>query len=851
MAKLAIRGLLARKLRSALTAFAVVLGVGLVSGTYVLTDTIDSSFDDIFRTANEGSDVVVKSRESVEREDDTVPAMDAAVLEQVRAVDGVAKAAGGIFDSVAIFDKDGDIISSGGAPMFVASTAPKPFDPFIYVEGRPPDGPRELAVDRLTADRFDFEVGGQIKVAGEPGAREYRIAGVAKFGEVESIGGAAMVIATLEEAQRLTGKPGRLDTIAAAADEGVTPERLAAAVDAALPPSLTALTGEQEAADQAADIEEALSFFQTALLVFAGIALFVGAFTIFNTFSITVAQRMREFAMLRTLGASRRQVLAAVVVEALVIGVVAGALGLLAGIGLAPGLNELFKSFGLDLPNTGTVIKSRTIVVSLIVGTLVTLVAALVPALRATRIAPVAALREGAVIPRGRRHRLVLPFALLLLSLGVGLICAGLFAGIDDEGTTLPLLGGGAAAVFLGTALASPRLVRPLASVVGRPIERLRGVTGRIARENAVRNPARTAVTAAALMIGLALVTFVTVFAAGARHSVDDIIDRQFAGDLVIQHTDGFSPVPAAAGDAARQLPGVNVASPIRGSEGQLEGETSALDVTGIDPSTFTRVLSFDWERGSDDTMRSLGPEDAVLDEEFADEEGLSVGDLVTVKTPTGKVAAYTVRGTFDNQELTGEVVVRNDTLRRDFDERRNQTILLGLADGADKGDVRERLDELLEQRFPMAEALDQEDFKDRIAEGVNSVLGLIYVLLALAVIVSLFGIVNTLALSIHERTREIGMLRAIGMSVRQMRRIVRYEAVITALIGAVLGSVIGVFFGWIVLQPLEEEGFSFTFPAGTIAVMLAIAAVAGVLAAIAPARRATRVDVLDALAYE
>ena len=850
MTKLAFRGLAARKLRSALTAFAIVLGVGLMAGTYVLTDTIDRSFGDIFRTANEGSDVVVKSRESVDTEQGSLPPMKASVLRKVRRVDGVKSAAGGIFDLVSIFDEKGDRVGSQNAPTFVGSAVPPPFDAFRYTDGRPPQSAGEVAVDANTADRHDFSVGDTITVAGEQGAKKYRVSGVAKFGEVDSFGGAAIVIAALPEAQRLTGKEGELDTVNVAAADGVDAKVLAARIDAVLPDSIAVTTGEEDAANQAQDVEDSLGFLQTALLVFAGIALFVGAFTIFNTFSITVAQRIREFAMLRTLGASRRQVLVAVVGEALAIGLVGSGLGLLAGIGLAPALNAMFTAFGIDLPNTGTVILGRTVTVSLVVGTAVTVVAALVPALRATRVAPVAALREGAVIPPHRRARLVMPFALLLLVAGLVLICVGLFAGIDDDGTALGLLGGGAVAIFLGTALASPKLVGPIAGAVGRPIERLRGVTGRLARENAVRNPGRTAVTAAALMIGLALVTFVTVFASATRHSVDKVIEDQFAGDLVIQNTDGFTLFPDGVTDVARSVEGVALASPVRRAEGRLQGGEN-FDVTGVDPRTFPELLSLEWDQGSDDTLRRLGRHDAALDRDWAADRGIFVGDRFGVLTPTGKEVAYRAVGTFDNQNLTGQVVLPNRAVGADFDERRDSYVLIKLAPGADGGAVKRRLDGVLDARYPMVESLDQADYKDRIAQQVNQLLGLIYVLLALAIIVSLFGIVNTLALSIHERTREIGMLRAIGMSVRQMRLVVRYEAVITALIGAVLGTVIGVFFGWIVIQPLRGDGFGFTFPAGTIIAMLALAAVAGVLAAIAPARRATRVDVLDALAYE
>jgi putative ABC transport system permease protein len=332
---------------------------------------------------------------------------------------------------------------------------------------------------------------------------------------------------------------------------------------------------------------------------------------------------------------------------------------------------------------------------------------------------------------------------------------------------------------------------------------------------------------------------------------VDEVIDERFAGDIVIQNTDGFTYFTDAVTGAVREVEGVEQASPVRNTDGQLQGQSETITVSGVHPPTFGDLISLEWEVGSNDTLRQLGPGTAALDKDWAADEGILPGERFTIATPTGREVAYTAAGTFDNPDLTGEVVIAADTLTADFGERRDAYVLIGVADGADPNAVRERVGALLKERFPNVEALDRQGYKDRVAESLNQVLGLIYVLLALAIIVSLFGIVNTLALSIHERTREIGMLRAIGMSVRQMRRIVRYEAVITALIGAVLGTVIGVFFGWIVIQPLKDDGFSFSFPAGTIVAMLLVAAVAGVLAAIAPARRATRLNVLDALAYE
>ncbi len=846
-----VRGLWGRKLRAVLTMLAVLLGVALMAGSYVLTDTINASFDDIFQETSQGVDVAVVPRETVEREQGEPPAFPASLLARARAVEGVERAEGSIFDTVSILGDDGEPIQAEGAPNFAASVQPDPFNPFKYVQGRPPRTAREVALDSFTADRKGFEVGERLRVVGERGEQTYRITGIANLGEVESFGGASVAVMTLPEAQQATGKEGKFDEISIAAETGVAEKALKRRVREVMPASVEVRTGEENADAQSQDTADDLGFLQTALLVFAFIALFVGAFTIFNTFSITVAQRTREFGMLRTLGASRRQVLTSVVLEALLIGVTGSVLGLVAGLGVAAGIGGLFKSIGIDLPNTGTVVAARTIIVSLLVGSLVTLIAALGPAVRATRVSPMEALQESAAPPR-RRRRLVLPLAGVLGLVGVGLLLYGLFGGIEDGNAAAGTVGFGAVVLVFAVALLSPQLVRPLASLVGKPIERVRGVTGRLARENSTRNPGRTAATAAALMIGLALVTFVTVFAAGLKASFDDTIEKTLSGDLTIQHKDGFSPFPAQAGREVARVDGVEAASPIRFDESRVEGTSGTRFMTGIDPGTLRQVFDIDWEEGSDATLGGLGPNGAILDEGFAEAEGFDVGDRMRVLTPTGKRVSYTVRGTFkDRTDFFGDYAIRNSTLAQDFDSNKDALVLVKLEDGANADAVSRSIDGLLEDRFATVESLDQQELKDSLGSQIDELVGLLYALLSLAVIVSLFGIVNALALAIYERTRELGLLRAIGMSRRQVRRVVRYEAVITALIGAVIGMVLGLFFAVVISRPLADEGFVLSIPVGTLIVLLVLAMLAGVLAAIGPARRASKLDVLNALAYE
>jgi putative ABC transport system permease protein len=488
-------------------------------------------------------------------------------------------------------------------------------------------------------------------------------------------------------------------------------------------------------------------------------------------------------------------------------------------------------------------------VLSLVVGMVVTLAAALSPALRATRVLPMAALLEAA-LPESRSHgRVFTGFAVLLMLGGIALTCLGLFGGVESNAAA-GLVGGGAVATLFGVSMFSPRLVRPLASVTGWPLQKLRGITGRLARENAVRKPGRTAVTAAALMIGLAVVVFVTVFAAGISASIGDAIDRNFQGDVVLQNIDGFSPISPDAGREAAQVEGVKTVSSLSFAGGEYEGKD--IRVSAVDPSTVSDVLSLEWEEGSPGTLRGLTGDTAVVDDAWASSNDVDVGDQITVLTPLERQITLTVDGTVkDNADLLGNVVVSEDTLRREFGTRQPSMTLVALDEGANADRVQEQISDRVDRRFPTVDTLNQQELKDNQEEQINQLVGFFYVLLALAIVISLLGIVTTLALSIHERTRELGMLRAVGMSRRQVRSMVRYESVITALIGAILGTVLGVIFASLVAVPLADEGFELSYPIGTLLVLLVLAALAGVLAAIFPARRAARLDVLRALAYE
>jgi putative ABC transport system permease protein len=848
MRKVALRGLVARKLRLVLTALAVALGVTLIAGTYVFTDTINRSFDRIFTESAKGTDASITPKQTIDVSNNggTVPTVSPAILAQVRRQPGVQSADGSVFDVGTILGKDGKRIGKGGAPNFIASIADQPrFDAFTVKQGRKPRTPDEVAMDASTVKKQGWKLGDKIAIVGSAPRKDYTLVGTTQIAGADSLGGAAVADMLLPEAQRMLGKRG-FDQIQVSAKNGVTPAQLRDQLKTALPKTVNVRTGQEEARKQSDDIKSNLSFLTTLLLAFAGISLFVGAFIIFNTFSITVTQRMREFALLRTLGASRGQVMRSVITEGVTIGVLGSVAGLLLGVAVAGGLRALFRAVGVDLPSNGNVILSRTIIVSLVVGTVVTVLSSLAPALRATRVPPVEALQEGAVPTTRGPSRKVTLAGLVLGVIGVGLMVAGLFGSFSSN-ASLSFVGGGALATFLGVALVSPYLVRPLASIVGRPFERTRGITGRLARENTVRQPGRTAVTAAALMVGVALVAFVSIFAAGVKTTIAKAVDDNLKAAFVVQNTDGFSPFSPAVLRRVEQVPGVRETSPVRFGLARVRGVKGNQAVSGIDPRTFNDLYGVSSGAAA---LDALGPGRIAISKKYGDDHDVKAGDPIRLTTSAGKRETLRVTGVVDDKGgLVSALIVTNRQMLSDFGEPKDAFGMVGVAPGANEKVVQNRIKGVLDRQFPEAEVLTAKEFTDDVAGQVNQLLYLIYALLALAVIVSLFGIVNTLVLSITERTRELGLLRAVGTTQRQVRRIVRYEAVITALIGGVLGIVLGAVLAVLFTQPLDN--FTLSIPVLTLVIMLVVAGIAGVGAAVLPARRASRLDVLDALAYE
>ncbi|HEY0318330.1 MAG TPA: ABC transporter permease [Solirubrobacterales bacterium] len=849
MTSLGLRSLWARKVRALTTSIAVVIGVAFVAGSYILTDTIFAAFDEIFSESLSGTSVVVTAKNPVEQENGEVPTVSASLLPRIQRTAGVKEAAGAIFTPGGFFDAGGEKIGNKFAPKFISSTLPGELESLNYVEGHRPRGPTEASIDRAAAGGAGLELGEKIELIGQGKAQRFRLVGFTQLGSA-SFGGASIAQVTLPVAQRLTHKAARFDQISVAADGGVSPVALKRRIAAEMPAGVRVETGTESADRSSEEIRDNLGFLQTFLLVFGFIAVFVGSFLIFNTFSITVAQRVSEFGMLRTLGASRRQILTSVLVEAVAIGLLGAVLGIGGGFLTALLLNALLQAFGIDLPTTSLVIESRTVVVALLVGVVVTFVSSLIPALRSTRVPPIAALH--AFVPtQSRRRRLVYAVLSLLLGLaGLLMLLAGLF-GSGSAGARAGLMGGGAAVIVLAVSLFSPRLVPPLATVAGWPLERARRLIGRLARENAQRNPGRTAVTAAALMIGLALVTFVTVFAAGLKSSVAQVVDENFSGGLVIQNSDGFSPIPNGAAAAASQVPGVDLVATVRSAEAKVldGGGTAKVTAPTLDIGD---AVTIEWTKGGPPAMRNLNDEEAVVSDSFASSHGLDVGDRFGLLTQKGRKPRFRVVGEFKSKlGVLGSVLVTQRRLAREFGQSQDTIDFIKTEAGVDAAEVQALLTKGVEIAFPTAEVLNQQELKESREEQVDQLVNLFYALLALAILISLLGIANTLALSIHERRRELGMLRAIGMSRRQVRTMIRYESVITALIGAILGMALGILFATLIAQPLKDEGFTLSYPIGSLILLLIVAGLAGVVAAIPPARRASRLDVLESLQYE
>lgn len=849
MLRTTLRNLAAHKLRLLTTGLAVLIGVAFMSGTMILSATMDATFDDMFVSAYEGTDGMVRSASVFETAEglEIRPRIDESMVDVVAAVDGVSVVQGDVWGLAQVVDPDGDPVGDPemGPPTLGASWPVDELNTWTLEEGRAPEAIDEVVIDKKTADDAGYAAGdaGRVLVNGAP--LDVTITGVVTFAGADSPGGASFSLFTVEAAQQHFGEVGKIDSVSIGAEEGVSQQELVERVAAALPADMEAITGDELVRENQDAMAEATAFFDQFMMIFAIVALLVGGFTIFNTFFITVAQRTKQHALMRAIGASRRQVLVSILAEAVAIGVVASALGLLAGVAVAAGLKAMLTAFGVALPAGGIVFGLNTAVVAFTAGVVVTVVAAVSPARKAGKVPPIAAMRDIEVTSSGYGSKERVIVGVLVLAAGAGGLLYGLF-GSPSNG--LAIVGGSAIVVFFGVSVLGRTVSLPMSRVIGWPLAMTRGIAGHLARENAMRSPKRTAATAAALMIGVGLVSFITIFAASTKASFNATIDRAFTGDIVITSPQQFGGGGGMSPELTQRvgdLPEVETAAGIRG--GVIEIGDSVEFILGADDATFD-LFDVEPVAGSPDDLDATS---IAVYEDVAEDLGLSVGDVVYTEFVATGAQELTVGMIYGENQPAGDWLLGIEAYEANYTEQLDSQIFIRSADGVSQ----EAALAAVEQEaaaFPGAKVLDQNEYKQDQLSFVDQMLGLVYAMLALAIIIALLGIGNTLALSIFERTRELGVLRAVGMTRRQLRTTIRWESVIIAVQGAVLGLVIGIFFGWALVAALAEEGLSrFSIPVVTLVWVVVLAALAGVVAAVLPARRAARLDVLRAVVTE
>ena len=853
MIRVALRGMVQRPLRTALTAIAIVLGVAMMSAAFTATDTMRAAANSLSTDAYSGTDAVVSAPvafDSTEGDIGGTQPIPASTLERVKQVPGVGVAVGDITEQAKVIGRDGKPVGSGpwfGIGYDAKAPGAEKVNPLKLESGRWAAGPGEVVLDVSTAKKQHLAIGDRVRVATDAPTGPFRLVGTARFGTVETLGTASVALFDLKAAQTLFDRANAYDDILVAAKPGVDPAALRADVKQAVGPHFAVRTAEEQDRFTFDGLKQFVSIIKYILLAFGGIAILVGAFTIFNALSITVAQRTRELALGRALGASRRQVLRSVIAEAFVMGAAASAVGIAAGVGLAKGVIALFTATGLDLPRASLQFETRTIIVGMVVGTTVTVVAGLVPALRATRVAPVEAMREVDVFTTHRASRRTTVAAVVISGIGLAALAYGLFGSGLSAGDRLFGMLGGCLALFIGTGLASPRLVPPISRLVAWPSRRFGGVAGRLASRNTVRNPGRTAGMAAALMIGVALVTFVGVLGHGLKTSATDRINSSVNASHVLadQKNPGWSSFSPGAVGAVGKVGGVTGVAAVKQREARAFGTSAMVD--SVDPASFSKVYSYDWKEGSDDTLRSLSGNGVLVTDSFAKKHSLKVGSAFTVTSPTGKKVGVVVRGIDKTPAIDvlgmGAITMHAATFAKAFPP--TQPRVAFVSGSASTGSLKAAL-----ASFPSIEVKTTSGYADQQAKSLDPLLGMLYVLLGLAIVVSVFGIINTLILAVVERTREIGLLRAVGMSRRQIRRTIRHESVVTALIGAALGIGIGLVLSALVCAALAGEGLAFAIPVGSLIAFVTLAVLLGVVAAALPARRAAKLDVLGALAH-
>ncbi len=832
-----IKGLLAHKLRLALTALAIVLGVTFISGTFVLTDTLHNTFTELFGNVYSKVDFQVRGVAQLGTGGNAVRnELPESLLSTVQAVPGVAAADGEVEGYAQYIGHNGKPIQTGGAPTLSVSYDPDPqLSSLHLIAGGPPTTSDDVVMDAGTAQKYDFSVGQQVRILTAGPTKTFTISGIAEFGTADNLAGATLAAFTLPTAQAVAQEVGQLDDINVVTAPGADQAAVQQAIAKVLPPGVEVVTGQTVVSESTSSVDQALSFFSTALLIFAFISLFVGAFTIFNTFSIIVGQRTRELALLRIVGANRRQVFRSVLGEAAITGLVSSVIGLGLGVLAALGLQALLRGFGITLPPGSLVFEPRTAVVGLLVGVGVTVLAALGPARGAVRIPPIAALDDRRSVPTASlRRRFIAGTALALV--GVIMLAIGLAK------PAIQLVGLGAVAIFLGTATLAPAIARPLSSVIGRPLARVFGEPGQLGRENSMRSPRRTAQTASALMVGLALVAAISVFGASVSRSVTSSADQAISADLIVTPT-GSGELSNSAASLASAVPGVTATSAVYGGQFEFQNTLSKLTAVSTDNLADTVIL-----RMTSGTSAALAQGELLIDSTTAQNKHLAVGDTVPARFALTGPTTLRVGGIFQANALIGSYLASAAFFLSHYPAQPPGALLLRTNGSAA---VDNAVTNALAP-YPNVQVQTRAQYEQAQVSSINQVLGLVYALLALAVLIALIGIVNTLMLSVFERTREIGLLRAVGMKRRQVRTMIRSEAVILAIFGAVIGIIIGTGMGIALVSSLKNQGITDTVvPYSRLVIFLILAALLGLVAASWPARRAAKLDVLAAIAAQ
>lgn len=846
MLKLTLRNLLARKVRLVMSGLAIVLGVAFLSGVLVFSNGLSSTFDSIIYSST--PDGVLRAEQTASFEagpTQTTRTLSPELVDQLEELPEVARADGDVVGiGMSLLASDGTLVGGTGAPTLAFNHTDGPNmagePPMVLSSGRWPTATNEIVLDDAAAENGDYELGDEVKLLAPFGESERTatLVGTAEFNGGGTAGATLLVFNTEGAQEIFLDGADAFHQISLTAADGVTQEELAAAADTVAPEGFEAVTGDQVAEESQDAVGQFLDVISTFLLVFAIIAVIVGGFIIVNTFTILVAQRSRELALMRALGASRRQVTSSVLLEAVVMSALAATAGIALGWLLARGLAALFRAIGLDIAGDELTLDLQAVLVSYAVGIGVTLVAAYLPARRAGKVAPVAAMRADAAPVRGSLRRRTI-IGGVLLAVGAGFAVVGIVGGPGPDALWIGI----AAVIWIITAAAT-------SSVLGQPVlalcrglfGRLFGATGRLAGENALRDPRRTGATASALMIGLALVSCIGVLAASLNASVDDVVDEEFTSDFLVQSTN-FLPFSTTVGDDLAEVDGVAVVSRQQWTGAQVDDDTVFL--TGND-AAFNDIYDLEVVDG----RQELEGNEALVTTGFAEDHGLEVGSPLTVTFLAGETLDLEVAGVIEGSETTGDVSVPLDLLAEAGVPRQDTSLSIQLEPGADPAVVGAALDKAAEPT-PIVAVYDKQEFADSIRDQVNQLLYIIYGLLALAIVIAVIGIVNTLGLSVIERTREIGLLRAIGMSRRRLRLMITLESVAIAVLGAVLGMALGLLIGVLLRKSLESNLTSLGLPLGQLVVFLGVAVVVGVLAAVLPAIRASRLNVLDAIATE